>query len=310
MKHGLWCVCVYVCVLVDFLVSHWMRVRAMVRVGQPSPNNNPSSGHAPCSPSTTHAIIHTLTHIYRSMPVDQPPCRAPSTQKWGRNWSGHSLRRAHGTAAEGTAKRMKAGGKEKTFHFLPSMRKNKKSDSYSNYPATRRDNSKRELSVEEVQCSSLGTKDSSPKQCCCLWASWEPSFRKLWRLFKSSFLLYYPRKKTLDMWPCLSSSVWFLWMSRIQIQAPSRKHSSFLSLTKVFPWSTPNSFIALEPWDQKLLPHSWWQQPHMDLYVHMCVCVRGSGGCVKVIGKKQGGERKLKRELNKMCVWATNAERF
>lgn len=74
-----------------------------------------------------------------------------------------------GRPGRGRRKEWRAGGKEKTFHFLPSMRKNKKSDSYSNYRATRRDNSKREPSVEEVQCSSLGTVDSSPKQCCCLW---------------------------------------------------------------------------------------------------------------------------------------------
>lgn len=76
------------------------------------------------------------------------------------------------------------GAKEKTFRFLPSVGKNKKSDSYSNYCTTRRDNSKGEPSVEEVQCSTLGTEDSNPKQCCCLWPVMEigwvvesPAFR-------------------------------------------------------------------------------------------------------------------------------------
>lgn len=111
------------------------------------------------------------------MPADQPPLHPPlpprSPPPLLRNeviievdtvYAVHT-----GQPRRGRQKEWRAGGKEKTFHFLPSMRKNKKSDSYSNYPATRRDNSKREPSVEEVQCSSLGTKDSSPKQCCCLW---------------------------------------------------------------------------------------------------------------------------------------------
>lgn len=128
------------------------------------PTHNPSTATLigmPVEPPT-----QTHTHIQPHTPPPSP-AEPPLSylQKWGHNWSGHSLRRTHGTAV----RKNEEPGKEKTFHFLPSMRKNKKSDSYSNYPATRRDNSKREPSLKEVQCSSLGTKDSSLKQCCCLW---------------------------------------------------------------------------------------------------------------------------------------------
>lgn len=76
-------------------------------------------------------------------------------------------------------------------------------------------------------------------------SSWEPGFRKLWHLFKSSFLLYYPRKKTLDMWPCLFPPVWFLWTRTIQIQAPRRKHSLFPRLNKSLPMMYANRFYCL-----------------------------------------------------------------
>lgn len=137
------------------------------------------------------------------------------------------------------------------------------------------------------------------------WLSgWEPCFRKLWRLFKSSFLLYYPRKKTLDMWPCLSSSVWFLWMSRIQIQAPGRKHSSFLGLTKVFPWSTPSSFYCLVTLSSEAVasfmmttsPRACvsvcvWGKMRACVCLHECVCLLE--------------ERKFKGAVNTViqCAW-------
>lgn len=196
----------------------------------------------------THTAVHTYSHASRAAPCGAPPplLRNEVIIEVDAVYAVHTGQPRRGRQKEWRA-RMEGG----TFHFLPSMRKNKKSDSYSNYPATSRDNSKREPSVEEVQCSSLGTKDSSPKQCCCLW----PAMKTGWvveslalgicgiysnLLFCSTILM-----NTLDMWPCLSSSIWFLWMSRIQVQAPSRKRSLFLGLTKVFPWSTPNSFIAL-----------------------------------------------------------------
>lgn len=213
------------CVLVYFLVAggHWMRAWALVWVGPHSPNNSPSLGHAPNSLTThpqTHMhvtdtckLAHIHTHASRPPPPPLPGTPAAagptSTQKWGRDWSGHSLRRAHRVVEEGTARRMKSwGGKKRLSIFFLRWERTKK------------------VTVTVITPRQGGTtpkgswvlrRYSVPpwepgKQCCCLWPvmkiGWvvEPCFRKLWHLFKSSFLLYYPRKKTLNMWPCLSSS--------------------------------------------------------------------------------------------------------
>lgn len=159
------------------------------------------------------------------------------------------------------------------------MKKNKNSDSYSNYCAEEGQLQK------EAECWGgtvflPGNRGLQSKTMLLFvtsdenWLSgWEPCFRKLWHLFKSSFLLYYPHKKTLDMWPWLSSSVWFLWASRIQIQTPSRKHSLFLGLNKSLPMKDAKQFYCLVTLSSEAccLIHDDNISPCICVCVYVCV---------------------------------------
>lgn len=118
--------------------------------------------------------------------------------------------------------------------------------------ARRRDNSKRKLSVEVVQCSSLGTKDSSPKQCRCLWPvmkiGWVVESPALGNCGTYSNLFFCSTILVRKHWICdlvcgpLSD---FYGHAEFKFKPPVGSTVCSSGLTKVFPWSTPNSFIAL-----------------------------------------------------------------
>lgn len=102
----------------------------------------------PHAQSTATHGCHTAkhTHLQRDIPEDQPPSlpaySAPPTPTPTSTPTPHTLKNKMvieaDTAEAGQFsgerwKEFKVGSKEKTFHFLTPMMKNKKSDGYSNY---------------------------------------------------------------------------------------------------------------------------------------------------------------------------------
>lgn len=188
------------------------------------------------------------------------------------------------------AKRMRCWGERKDFPFSSFDEKEQKSDSYSNYHTTRRDRSKREPSVEEVQCSSLGTEDSGPKQCCCLWplmkTGWVVESPALGNSGAYSNLLFCSTILVRKHWICDLVCPLSDFYGRAQFKFKPPVGSTVCSSAQQKSSHEVRQTVLL-PCNLELrsfLPHSWRQHLWQHLYLFVCLradCLGGSGGgCV------------------------------
>lgn len=140
MKHGVWWLRMCLCVCVRVIIWCWGTIGWEWGLWFGWDSTRPITAHLQVMPpthnssTTTHAIIDIQTHTEhasRAAPPQRPPLlRNEVVIEVDTVYAAHAGRPSREPQEE-----WRAGGEEKTFHFLPWMKKNKKSDSYSNYRA-------------------------------------------------------------------------------------------------------------------------------------------------------------------------------